>query len=88
VYICRYKLEDDETYSLYMSESMPCDTNKLNTDKTPRVFYMITNTIDEDIQFDQKVKKNFFENFIGLTRTRNGGYYTPEYEFSDDYYYF
>jgi uncharacterized protein YbaP (TraB family) len=85
VYVCRYKLEDDATYSLYMSESMPCDTNKLNTDKTPRVFYMTTNSLDEEDDFDQMVKKNLFENLLSLTRYRNGGYYTPEYDYGDDY---
>ena len=88
VYVCRYKLEDDADYSLYMSESMPCDTNALNTTKTPRVFYITTNTLDEEDNFEQMVKKNFFENLLSIRRYKNGGYYTPEYDYDFDGLYF
>jgi uncharacterized protein YbaP (TraB family) len=89
VYICKYKMDDEEDWSLYLSESLPTDTNKLNPNNINLIFEGLFDgdfeSANDDRSINERVNDIFFENLLFYKRTHNGGYYYKSYDNSSNY---
>jgi hypothetical protein len=89
VYICKYRMNDEDNWSLYLSESLPTDTNKLNPNNVNLLFEGefegdYENAID-DRSINERVNDILFENLLLYKRTHNGGYYYKRYDRNYDW---
>lgn len=75
VYICKFKLEDEDDYYLYLSESLPMDTNTLNDPKKALIQYDRSLSISEEYPESRQINDYFFEQLLRRVREGNGGYY-------------
>jgi hypothetical protein len=85
VYVCKYKMEDEETWSLYLSESLPTDSNKLNSLKDIILFEGSYKSLDEESDINTLVNDILFENLLFFRRTHNGGVYYKRYDSGSSY---
>jgi len=89
VYICKYRMDNEDNWSLYLSESLPTDTNKLNPKNVNLLFEGefegdYENAID-DRSINERVNDILFENLLLYKRTHNGGYYYKRYDRNYDW---
>lgn len=83
VYICKFKTELEGQWQYYLSESLPMDTNKLNSPlETVSLFYPRTLPTYDESLVNNKIDMIFFSNLIRLTRKNNCGF---SYFFENDY---
>jgi hypothetical protein len=75
VYICKYQIEDEDEWALFISDALPCDTNTLPDPKKSALTMGQTVTLEEGVQIEKLISEYFFENLLMYTRNRNGGYY-------------
>ena len=85
VYVCKYKMEDEETWSLYLSESLPTDSNKLNSLQDNVLFEGASESLDEESDINILVNEILFENLLRYRRMHNGGYYYKRYDSGSSY---
>ena len=85
VYVCKYRMEDEETWSLYLSESLPTDSNKFNSLSSNILFEGSKDNLDDESDIDEMVNDILFENLLRYRRTHNGGYYYRRYQSSSSY---
>lgn len=75
VYICKYRMEEDDEWNLYLSDALPADSNTLPGPDYKPVFVSQSESLDPEISIDKLVSDLLFENLLMHTRQRNGGYY-------------
>lgn len=75
VYVCRFRIEDEEDWNLYLSDALPTDTNTLNSPDAELLFYSVTDVIDPQTGVQKMTDDILFENLLRHTRQHNGGYY-------------
>jgi uncharacterized protein YbaP (TraB family) len=75
VYIYRFRYEENEDWTLYLSDAMPTDTAKLNDPGDKLLFYSQTVSIMPEYPAERIIDDLLFENQLMYTRLRNGGYY-------------
>jgi len=85
VYICKFRMEDEESWTLYLSESLPTDTNKFNLPGTELLFEGSTESLDDETDIEVLVNDIMFENLLSYRRTHNGGFYYKRYESNYDW---
>ncbi len=87
IHFYKYKLEDEENWSMYASDAMPTDTLKLNNPKDYIPFYALTAEIGETETQEKVMADILFDNYIKYVRERNGGYYESYYNRGGNYNY-
>lgn len=75
VYICKYRMEEEEEWSLYLSQGLPLDSTQLPNPDDALIFFARSEKIDPLNDFDKQIDDIFFENLLMHTRSKNGGYY-------------
>ncbi len=75
VYICKFRLEEEDEWYIYISESLPMDTNTFNSPDKARIQTDQTLEISEDMTEERQISDFFFEQLLMRTREGNGGYY-------------
>ena len=85
VYVCKYKMQDEEAWSLYLSESLPLDSHQLNSNSKTVLFEGAFESLDESVEMDELVNGILFENLLRYRRTHNGGYYARRYQSGSNY---
>lgn len=85
VYVCKYKLEDEDEWELYISDALPCDTTKLPDNKKSKILYGTSYSLGEKDNIDNIVREYFFESILANTRNKNGGYYDGYRDYSSSY---
>ena len=78
-------MEDEETWSLYLSESLPTDSNKLNSLQDNVLFEGASESLDEESDINILVNEILFENLLRYRRMHNGGYYYKRYDSGSSY---
>lgn len=88
VHVCKFKLEDDDEWNLYISDAMPTDTNKLSMSKDKLIFRGTVTQIEAETPVEKTIHNYFFESYLMFVRNRNGGYYDNySYGYGNDYSY-
>ncbi len=76
VYVCKFRIEEEDEWYIYISESLPMDTNAFNDPKKGLVQSGQMMELSEEIPQDRQIADFFFEQILMRTREGNGGYYS------------